>query len=97
MLYFSAEAYDPLDPTGNITIKWDIMQWTSDGYVVSRLSQYQCLRKMRWQAQKLVLSECQVNLSHKLYAFEFCLALTEQQTTHYLCLLLISTKIVTSY
>nr|CAB3500497.1 unnamed protein product [Digitaria exilis] len=29
-----AEAYDPLDPTGNITIKWDIMQWTSDGYVV---------------------------------------------------------------
>jgi len=20
-------------PTGNITIKWDIMQWTSDGYV----------------------------------------------------------------
>ncbi|CAN6300536.1 unnamed protein product [Urochloa humidicola] len=33
-----AEAYDPLDPTGNITIKWDIMQWTSDGYVVSTLS-----------------------------------------------------------
>ncbi|WVZ57289.1 hypothetical protein U9M48_007694, partial [Paspalum notatum var. saurae] len=30
-----AEAYDPLDPTGNITVKWDIMQWTSDGYVVS--------------------------------------------------------------
>lgn len=28
-----AEAYDPLDPNGNITIKWDIMQWTSDGYV----------------------------------------------------------------
>jgi hypothetical protein len=33
----SAEAYDSLDPTGNITIKWDIMQWTPDGYVVSRM------------------------------------------------------------
>jgi len=31
----SAEAYDSLDPTGNITIKWDVMQWTPDGYVVS--------------------------------------------------------------
>lgn len=30
-----AEAYDALDPNGNITIKWDIMQWTPDGYVVS--------------------------------------------------------------
>lgn len=28
-------AYDPLDPTGNITIKWDIVSWTPDGYVVS--------------------------------------------------------------
>jgi len=36
-LIVSAEAYDPLDPTGNITIKWDVMQWTSDGYVVSTL------------------------------------------------------------
>ena len=91
MLYFSAEAYDPLDPTGNITIKWDIMQWTSDGYVVSTLLQYQCLRKMRWQAQKLDLSEFQANLSHKHYAFDFCLALTEQQTMDCLCVLLIST------
>jgi hypothetical protein len=30
-----AAAYDPLDPNGNITIKWDIMSWTPDGYVVS--------------------------------------------------------------
>lgn len=30
-----SEAYDPLDPNGNITIKWDIMSWTADGYVVS--------------------------------------------------------------
>lgn len=29
------DAYDPLDPNGNITIKWDIMSWTPDGYVVS--------------------------------------------------------------
>lgn len=34
LFQFSA-AYDPLDPTGNITIKWDIMSWTADGYVVS--------------------------------------------------------------
>ncbi|CAH1420928.1 unnamed protein product [Lactuca virosa] len=29
------EAYDALDPNGNITIKWDIISWTPDGYVVS--------------------------------------------------------------
>ncbi|OWM90364.1 hypothetical protein CDL15_Pgr014666 [Punica granatum] len=29
-----AAAFDPLDPNGNITIRWDIMSWTSDGYVV---------------------------------------------------------------
>lgn len=28
-------AYDPLDPNGNITLKWDVMSWTADGYVVS--------------------------------------------------------------
>lgn len=33
-----SEAYDPLDPTGNITMKWDIMSWTPDGYVVSIVS-----------------------------------------------------------
>lgn len=33
-----AAAYDPLDPNGNITIKWDVMSWTPDGYVVSFLS-----------------------------------------------------------
>ncbi|TKY50149.1 COBRA protein [Spatholobus suberectus] len=27
------EAYDPLDPNGNITIRWDIISWTPDGYV----------------------------------------------------------------
>ncbi|KAG9151539.1 hypothetical protein Leryth_019732 [Lithospermum erythrorhizon] len=29
------EAYDPLDPNGNITIRWDIMSWTPDGYVAA--------------------------------------------------------------
>ncbi|GAB2289739.1 hypothetical protein Dimus_024046 [Dionaea muscipula] len=29
----STDAYDALDPTGNITIKWDVMGWTGDGYV----------------------------------------------------------------
>ena len=29
------EAYDPLDPNGNITIKWDVMGWNPDGYIVS--------------------------------------------------------------
>ncbi|GAB4832420.1 COBRA-like protein 1 [Ancistrocladus abbreviatus] len=31
--FISTDAYDPLDPNGNITIKWDIMEWTPDGYV----------------------------------------------------------------
>lgn len=30
-----AESYDPLDPYGNITVTFDILQYTSDGYVVS--------------------------------------------------------------
>ncbi|GJP53661.1 hypothetical protein CLOM_g12818 [Closterium sp. NIES-68] len=29
----SAEAYDPLDPTGNITIVWDVTSWAGDGYI----------------------------------------------------------------
>lgn len=32
-----SEAYDALDPNGNITIKWDIISWTPDGYVVCTL------------------------------------------------------------
>ncbi|KAD7479443.1 hypothetical protein E3N88_02579 [Mikania micrantha] len=27
------EAYNAIDPKGNITIKWDIIGWTPDGYV----------------------------------------------------------------
>ncbi|CAN8264880.1 unnamed protein product [Cochlearia groenlandica] len=31
--FTSTEAYDALDPEGNITMKWDVMNWTPDGYV----------------------------------------------------------------
>ncbi|KAI4387835.1 hypothetical protein MLD38_000229 [Melastoma candidum] len=34
-LCFPSSAYDPLDPNGNITIRWDIMSWTPDGYVAT--------------------------------------------------------------
>ncbi|XP_031392670.1 protein COBRA-like isoform X2 [Punica granatum] len=33
--FASSEAYDALDPNGNITIRWDIMSWTPDGYVAT--------------------------------------------------------------
>ncbi|CAK9204140.1 unnamed protein product [Sphagnum troendelagicum] len=32
VFHYDAVAFDSLDPTGNITIKWDVMQWTGDGY-----------------------------------------------------------------
>ncbi|KAK1364107.1 hypothetical protein POM88_039668 [Heracleum sosnowskyi] len=35
LTFTSTEAYDPLDPNGNITIKWDIISWTPDGYVAA--------------------------------------------------------------
>jgi hypothetical protein len=31
----STGAYDPLDPFGNVAIKWDITSWTGDGYVAT--------------------------------------------------------------
>ncbi|TXG51633.1 hypothetical protein EZV62_024157 [Acer yangbiense] len=31
--FTSTEAYDAVDTGGNITIKWDVMSWTPDGYV----------------------------------------------------------------
>lgn len=38
-------AYDPLDPNGNITIKWDVISWTPDGYVAMvTMSNYQMYR-----------------------------------------------------
>ncbi|WVZ60602.1 hypothetical protein U9M48_010599 [Paspalum notatum var. saurae] len=39
------EAYDSLDPNSNITIKWDVMEWTPDGYVaVVTMYNYQQFR-----------------------------------------------------
>ncbi|XP_050225896.1 COBRA-like protein 4 isoform X2 [Mercurialis annua] len=41
-------AYDHLDPTGNITIKWDVMAWTPDGYVaVVTMTNYQKYREIK--------------------------------------------------
>ncbi|KAJ4798466.1 Protein cobra [Rhynchospora pubera] len=48
-----SEAYDSLDPNGNITIKWDFMSWTPDGYVaVVTMYNYQQCRHIQppgWQ------------------------------------------------
>ncbi|XP_021296862.1 COBRA-like protein 1 isoform X2 [Herrania umbratica] len=45
-------AYDPLDPNGNITIKWDIMSWTADGYVavvtIYNFQQYRHIQSPGW-------------------------------------------------
>ncbi|CAN7121406.1 unnamed protein product [Brassica rapa subsp. narinosa] len=35
IIFSTSSAYDPLDPNGNITLKWDIMSWTADGYVAT--------------------------------------------------------------
>ncbi|KAL6287703.1 hypothetical protein ACE6H2_012093 [Prunus campanulata] len=45
VIFSYAAAFDPLDPNGNITIKWDIMSWTPDGYVaVVTLNNFQMYR-----------------------------------------------------
>ncbi|XP_065855052.1 COBRA-like protein 4 [Euphorbia lathyris] len=45
VLFSYADAYDPLDPTGNVTIKWDVMSWTSDGYIATvTLTNFQTFR-----------------------------------------------------
>ncbi|XP_042375538.1 COBRA-like protein 4 [Zingiber officinale] len=45
LMFSVAEAYDPLDPTGNITIKWDVISWTADGYVaVVTMNNFQMYR-----------------------------------------------------
>ncbi|KAL3824725.1 hypothetical protein ACJIZ3_020754 [Penstemon smallii] len=47
------DAYDPLDPDGNITVKWDIMSWTGDGYnaVVNiyNFQQYRHIEEPGWK------------------------------------------------
>ncbi|KAJ9540639.1 hypothetical protein OSB04_027145 [Centaurea solstitialis] len=45
--FTSTEAYKTLDPNANITIKWDIMSWTPDGYVaVVTMYNFQRYRKI---------------------------------------------------
>ncbi|KAK8968794.1 COBRA-like protein 1 [Platanthera guangdongensis] len=48
----SIEAYDSLDPIGNITIKWDILQWTPDGYnalvTINNFQQYRHIQPPGW-------------------------------------------------
>uniref|UniRef100_A0A0E0KJ61 COBRA-like protein n=1 Tax=Oryza punctata TaxID=4537 RepID=A0A0E0KJ61_ORYPU len=49
----ATEAYDSLDPNGNITIKWDVMQWTPDGYVavvtMFNFQQFRHIQAPGWQ------------------------------------------------
>ncbi|CAI0454532.1 unnamed protein product, partial [Linum tenue] len=51
-IFTSTEAYDPLDPTGNITVKWDIMSWTPDGYMavvtLYNFQQYRHIQAPGW-------------------------------------------------
>lgn len=50
--FTSTEAYDALDPTGNITIKWDVISWTPDGYVavvtMYNFQQYRHIQAPGW-------------------------------------------------
>lgn len=34
ILYEFSGGYDPLDPNGNITVKWDILDWNDGTYDV---------------------------------------------------------------
>ncbi|KAM1938105.1 hypothetical protein FF1_015742 [Malus domestica] len=34
-IFSYAVAYDPFDPKGSINIRWDVVSWTSDGYVAA--------------------------------------------------------------
>ncbi|KAM0922347.1 hypothetical protein ACQ4PT_006272 [Festuca glaucescens] len=50
----SSDAYDPLDPGGNITIKWDVMEWNPDGYTAAvSLYNYQQYRHIQLPGWKL--------------------------------------------
>ncbi|XP_024182103.2 protein COBRA [Rosa chinensis] len=52
IFFTSTDAYDPLDPNGNITIKWDIISWTPDGYVavvtLFNFQQYRHIQAPGW-------------------------------------------------
>ncbi|CAL5402228.1 unnamed protein product [Camellia sinensis] len=48
-----SDCYDPLDPNGNVTVTFDILQWTVDGYVarvtIQNYYQYCHVDKPGWQ------------------------------------------------
>ncbi|KAL9414671.1 hypothetical protein AB3S75_043017 [Citrus x aurantiifolia] len=48
-----ADCYDPLDPYGNITVTFDIHQWTNDGYVarvtIQNYHQYRHVDQPGWK------------------------------------------------
>ncbi|KAK6155291.1 hypothetical protein DH2020_009539 [Rehmannia glutinosa] len=50
--FTSTDAYDALDPNGNITIKWDVISWTPDGYVavvtIFNFQQYRHIQAPGW-------------------------------------------------
>ncbi|CDP21681.1 unnamed protein product [Coffea canephora] len=50
--FTTTEAYDALDPNGNITIKWDVITWTPDGYVavvtMFNFQQYRHIQAPGW-------------------------------------------------
>ncbi|EYU44224.1 hypothetical protein ABFS83_08G033400 [Erythranthe nasuta] len=50
--FTSIEAYDALDPNGNITINWDIITWTGNGYTavvtISNFQKYRHIQAPGW-------------------------------------------------
>ncbi|XP_047321039.1 protein COBRA-like [Impatiens glandulifera] len=50
--FTSTEAYEPLNRDGNITIKWDAIKWTPDGYVavvtISNFYKYRHIEAPGW-------------------------------------------------
>lgn len=50
--FTSTDAFDALDPNGNITIKWDVISWTPDGYVavvtMFNFQQYRHIQAPGW-------------------------------------------------
>uniref|UniRef100_M1CAH0 COBRA-like protein n=1 Tax=Solanum tuberosum TaxID=4113 RepID=M1CAH0_SOLTU len=53
MCFTSTDAYDSLDPNGNITVKWDIKSWTPDGYIaivtIYNFQKYRHIQAPGWQ------------------------------------------------
>ncbi|MCD9639510.1 hypothetical protein HAX54_024092 [Datura stramonium] len=53
MCFTFTDAYDVLDPNGNITIKWDIKSWTPDGYLavvtIYNFQKYRHIQAPGWQ------------------------------------------------